>query len=140
MALDNNVALTGNVTRDAELRYTPSGQSVANFGLAVNRSWRNRQTEEWEEETSFFDVTCWAQLAENVAASVAKGMRVTVVGRLDQRSWETDQGEKRSKIEIVADDVATSLKFATVEVTRNPRAEGGGGQAEQVPSYDQEPF
>ena len=67
MAMDNTVTITGNVTRDPELRFTPSGQAVANFGVAVNRRWQNRQTQEWEEATSFFDVACWAQLAENAA-------------------------------------------------------------------------
>ena len=126
MAIDNNVTITGNATREPELRFTPSGQAVANFGVAVNRRWQNRQTQEWEEAVSFFDVTAWSQLAENVAESVGKGTRVTVAGRLDQRSWETQEGEKRSKVEIVADDVAVSLRWATAEVRRNERADGGG--------------
>ncbi len=126
MAIDNNVTVTGNATREPELRFTPSGQAVANFGVAVNRRWQNRQTQEWEEAVSFFDVTAWAQLAENVAETVAKGTRVTVSGRLDQRSWETPDGDKRSKVEIVADDVAISLRWATAEVVRNERPDGGG--------------
>ena len=155
MAIDNNVTITGNATREPELRFTPSGQAVANFGVAVNRRWQNRQTQEWEEAVSFFDVTAWAQLAENVAESVAKGTRVTVTGRLDQRSWETQDGDKRSKVEIVADDVAVSLRWATAEVSRNERPGGGGGygggpsQSESrgggqsaAPAYnpDEEPF
>ena len=165
MAIDNSVTVTGNATREPELRYTPSGQSVASFGLAVNRRWQNRQTQEWEESTSFFDVTCWSQLAENAAESVGRGTRVTVTGRLDQRSWENQDGDKRSKVEIVADDVAVSLRWATASVTKNERsADGGGGgrsfgggnsgggaktggnsgggQAQTVPNYDpnEEPF
>ena len=129
---DNNVTVVGNCTRDPELRFTPSGQAVANFGLAVNRRWQNRQTNEWDEATSFFDVTCWQQLAENVSESVQKGTRIIVSGRLDQRSWETQEGDKRSKIEIVADEVAPSLKWATATITKNERrggdfAAGGGG-------------
>lgn len=127
MAIDNSVTVTGNATREPELRFTPSGQAVANFGVAVNRRWQNRQTQEWEEAVSFFDITAWAQLAENVAETVAKGTRVTITGRLDQRSWETQDGDKRSKVEIVADDVAVSLRWATADVRRNERAEGGGG-------------
>ena len=127
MAIDNTVTITGNATREPELRFTPSGQAVANFGVAVNRRWQNRQTQEWEESVSFFDVTCWSTLAENVAESVAKGTRVTVAGRLDQRSWETQEGDKRSKVEIVADDVAVSLRWATADVMRNERPDGGGG-------------
>lgn len=161
MALGNTVNIVGNVTRDPELRYTPSGASVTNFSVAWNRRYeRNGQQ---VEEVSFFDVVCWGSLADNVAASLAKGTRVMVVGRLDQRSWETPQGEKRSKIEITADDVAPSLRWASVEVTRNPRDDnfgggggnfGGGGGApmqnqptqpaaappQQDYNYDEEPF
>lgn len=151
MAIDNTVTITGNATREPELRYTPGGQAVASFGVAVNRRWQNRQTQEWEEAVSFFDVTAWAQLAENVSESVAKGTRVTITGRLDQRSWETPEGEKRSKVEVVADDIAISLKWATAEVTRNERSEGGGAygaapaarrDAGGPPAYnpDEEPF
>jgi single-strand DNA-binding protein len=131
MASDNNITVVGNCTRDPELRFTPSGQAVAAFGLAVNRRWQNRQTQEWEEKVSFFDVTCWAQMAENVAESVQKGTRVVVTGRLEQRSWETNDGEKRSKVEIVADEIGPSLRYATAGVTKNERRggefEGGGG-------------
>jgi single-strand DNA-binding protein len=112
------------------MRYTPSGVSKVTFGVAVNRSWRNQNTQEWEEQTSFFNVVAWRQLAENVGASLAKGARVVVSGRLEQRSWETDQGEKRSIVEIVADDVAASLRFATAEVHKVERSgpsDGGGG-------------
>ncbi len=125
MAIDNNVTVTGNATRAPEMRFTPSGQAVTNFGIAVNRRWQNRQSGEWEEDVSFFDITCWSNLAQNVAESVDRGTRVTVTGRLDQRSWETQDGDKRSKVEIVADEVAISLRWATAEVQRNERPEGG---------------
>ena len=115
----NNVTLIGNITRDPELRFTPSGQATASFGLAVNRRWMNRQTQEWEESTSFFDVVCWQQMAENASESLAKGSRVIVTGRLDQRSWENPDGEKRSKIEIVADEIGPSLRWATVDIRKN---------------------
>jgi len=127
MAFGNNVQIVGNVTRDPELRYTPSGASVTNFSIAYNRRYeRNGQQ---VEDVSFFDVVCWGTLADNVAASISKGLRVIVEGRLDQRSWETPQGEKRSKVEITADEVSPSLKWASVEVARNPRDDnfGGGG-------------
>ncbi len=128
MANDNNVSLTGNITRDPELRFTPNGQAVASFGLAVNRRWQNRQTNEWEEATSFFDVTCWAQMAENIAESLGRGTRVVVTGRLQQRSWETQDGDKRSKVEVVADEVAPSLRWATAQVVKNDkRGPGDGG-------------
>ena len=128
--MDNTVTLVGNVTRDPELRYTPSGQTVATFGLAVNRRWQNRQNNEWEEQVSFFDVKCWAQMAENVSESIQRGTRVVVSGRLEQRSWETDNGEKRSKVEVVADEIAPSLRWATAQVQKIERrdgASGGGG-------------
>ncbi|QYG95274.1 single-stranded DNA-binding protein [Iamia sp. SCSIO 61187] len=127
MANDNSVTLTGNITRDPELRFTPSGQAVATFGLAVNRRWQNRQTNEWEEQVSFFDVKCWAQMAENVSESLGRGTRVVVSGRLEQRSWETDNGDKRSKVEVVADEIAPSLRWATAQVTKNERSSDGGG-------------
>lgn len=130
MANDNTVTLVGNVTRDPELRFTPSGAPVANFGLAVNRRWMNRQTNEWEEQVSFFDIVCWREMAENVADTLTKGSRTIVTGRLEQRSWETQDGDKRSKVEVVADEVGPSLRWARAEVTRNERnnAMGGGGQ------------
>src|SRR3546814_12888616 len=94
---DNTVTVIGNVTRDPELRFTPSGQAIATFGLAVNRRWQNRQTQEWEEQVSFFDVTCWAQLGQNVSDTPVKGSRALVHGRLDQRPGGADQGEKRTQ-------------------------------------------
>jgi single-strand DNA-binding protein len=131
MASNSTVTIVGNLTRDPELRFTPSGQATASFGVAVNRSWQNRQTQEWNEVTSFFDVVCWAALAENAAQSLTRGTRVVVSGRLEQRSWENQDGEKRSKIEIVADEVAPSLRFATAQISRNerrgPDGQGGGG-------------
>ncbi len=127
MANGNTVELIGNITRDPELRFTPSGAAVASFGLAVNRRWRNQQTNEWDEQVSFFDVVCWRELAENVAESLTKGSRVIVTGRLEQRSWDTDQGEKRSKVEVIADEVGPSLRWATAQVTRHERRDGGSG-------------
>ena len=145
--MTSNVTLVGNVTRDPELRFTPGGSAVVTFGLAVNRRWKNRQ-EEWEEQVSFFDVKCWAQMGENVAESIPRVTRVVVVGRLEQRSWETDGGEKRAKVEVVADEIAPSLRWATAQVQRIER--DGPGQtpapkpaaaAEPAPPYDgEEPF
>ena len=134
----NSITVVGNLTRDPEMRYTASGVSTATFGVAVNRSWRNQQTNEWEERTSFFNIVCWRGLAENVAASLKKGTRIVATGRLEQRSWETEQGEKRSVVEIVADDVAPSLRFATAEVHKversGPSDGGGGGGAPPRPA------
>src|SRR5436309_5794445 len=123
----NSVTLVGNITRDPELRFTPSGQATASFGLAVNRRWQNRQTQDWEEATSFFDVVCWREMAENASESLTKGARVIVTGRLEQRSWESQEGEKRSKIEVVADEIGPSLRWATAEVKKNDRRTPDGG-------------
>lgn len=120
-----NTTVTGNLTRDPEIRYTREGHASTVLGLAVNRRWENRETREWEESTSFFDVVCWRELAENTALSLTKGMRVMVTGRLEQRSWETEEGERRSKVEIVAEEVGPSLRFATAEVQRTERRAGG---------------
>ncbi len=117
----NHVTITGNLTRDPQLRFTPSGQANATFGVAVNRRWQNRQTSEWEEATSFFDIVAWGTLAENATQSLTKGTRVVIDGRLDQRSWETDQGDRRSKIEITAEEIAASLRWATATVTKTDR-------------------
>ncbi|HUA95082.1 MAG TPA: single-stranded DNA-binding protein [Acidimicrobiales bacterium] len=119
--MSNTTTLSGNLTRDPEIRYTRDGQANATFGLAVSRRWQPRGSEEWEETTSFFDVVCWRGLAENVALSLVKGSRVVVTGRLEQHSWETEVGERRSRVEITADDVGPSLRFATVEVSKIDR-------------------
>src|SRR6202451_2901169 len=144
MSNRNKVNIGGNLPRAPELRFTPSGQATASCGGAVNRRWQNRQSQEWEEATSFFDVVCWGQLAENSAQTLSKGSRVLVSGRLDQRSWETADHERRSKIEITADEVAPSLRWATAQVTKNERrtpegavgasanSHGGGGATRPV--------
>lgn len=131
MAQDNSVSIVGNLTREPELRFTPSGQATATFGIAVNRTWTDRQSQERRESTSFFDVVCWGTLAENAATSLTRGTRVVVTGRLDQRSWETQEGDKRSKVEITAEEIAPSLRWATVHVTRNERRspESANGEA-----------
>jgi single-strand DNA-binding protein len=144
--MTSHVTVIGNATRDPELRFTPSGAALASFGLAVNRRWKNRQTDEWEEQVSFLDVVCWRELAENVTESIEKGARVMVSGRLEQRSWETKEGEKRSKVEIVADEVGPSLRWATAQVSRNERHTGDGGYQANQPAQqggygtDEEPF
>jgi single-strand DNA-binding protein len=123
--MSSTTAPTGNLTRDPEIRYTRDGQATTAFGLAVNRRWQDRETREWEESTSFFDVLCWRELAENAALSLTKGMRVVVTGRLEQRTWETEEGERRSKVEITADEVGPSLRFATADVHKIERRETG---------------
>jgi len=121
----NTITLIGNLTRDPELRYTTGGRGVASFGIAVNR--RYQQNGEWQEQTSFFNVVCWGELGENAAATLTKGSRAIVTGRLEQRSWETQDGEKRSVVEVIADEVGPSLRWAQAQVERTERTGGDGG-------------
>jgi single-strand DNA-binding protein len=99
----NQVILMGNLTRDPELRQTPTGQNVTSFSLALNRSYKDASGE-WQEATDYVDIVCWATLAERVAQYLTKGRRCLVQGRLQSRSWEQD-GQKRSKVEVLANDV-----------------------------------
>lgn len=113
--MSSTVTVTGNLTRDPELKYTSGGKAMAKLAVAVSR----KVGPEKEERISFFDVTCWDKLAENVAASCGKGCRVTVVGRLEQQTWDDKEtGKQRSRVEIVADEVAVSLRWARAEVER----------------------
>ena len=130
----DSITVAGNLTKDPEIRYTRDGQATTSLSLAVNRRWQNQQTREWEESVSFFDVVCWRDLAENVALSLTKGARVVVTGRLDQRSWETDDHTFRSKVEIVAEDIGASLRFATVDTHKviRPQTEDKPEEAPQA--------
>src|SRR5580698_1018682 len=99
----NQVTLMGNLTRDPELRQTPTGQNVTSFSLALNRSYKDASGE-WQEATDYIDIVCWGPLAERVAQYLSKGRRCLVQGRLQSRSWE-QEGQKRSKVEVLANDV-----------------------------------
>jgi single-strand DNA-binding protein len=144
---DNNITLVGNLTRDPELSYTSGGRGAASFGVAVNR--RYQVNGEWQEQTSFFNVVAWGTLGENAAGSLNKGNRILVYGRLEQRTWETQEGEKRSVVEVVADEIGPSLRWAQahVEKTSRSNADGSGGAPSPTggrapdPVYgDEEPF
>ena len=147
---DNTVTVVGNITRDPELKFLNSGQAAVRISIAVNRRWQNRQTQEWEERVSYFEVAGYGSMAENAANSLTKGTRVIVSGRLEQRSWETENGDKRSVVEINADEIAPSLRFATAVVPRTPRAEGSNFSSSDRPAprtnepstyaFDEEPF
>ena len=101
----NKAVIIGNLTRDPELRYTPSGTPVCSFGVATNRSWLPSGSDERREETEFHSVVAWSKLAELCAQLLSKGRKVYIEGRLQTRSWETQAGEKRTKTEIVAEDM-----------------------------------
>jgi single-strand DNA-binding protein len=114
----NQVTLMGNLTRDPELRQTPTGQNVTSFSLALNRSYKD-QSGEWQEATDYIDIVCWGPLAERVSQYLSKGRRCLVQGRLQSRSWEQD-GQKRNKVEVLANDV-------TFLDSRGGGEEGGSG-------------
>jgi single-strand DNA-binding protein len=128
MAGDTQITVVGNLVSDPELRYTPTGVAVANFRVASTPRTFDRQANEWKDGDSLF-LTCnvWRQAAENVAESLQRGMRVIVSGRLRQRSYETQQGEKRTVFEVEVDDVGPSLLRASAKVTRAQRTGGDGG-------------
>ena len=133
---DNTITLVGN----AELRFTANGRAVASFGIAVGR--RYQVNGEWQEQTSYFNVTAWGDLGENAAASLSKGTRIVVTGRLEQREYTTREGDKRTAIDVIADELGPSLRWATAQVERTARKEGGakktGGGTN--PGNDAPPF
>ena len=133
--MDIFVTVVGNLTGDPELRFTPNGVAVANFRLAVTP--RVREGDSWKDaDTSFFPVNVWRQQAENVAETLTKGTRVIVTGKLRNRSWETPEGDKRSVVEIEADEVAPSLRWATAKPQRaakNGEAKPGGDFNDDAP-------
>ena len=114
---DTTTVIAGNLTDNPELKFTSNGAAVANFRIAVTP--RIREAEGWRDgETSFFRVNAWRQLAENATESLSKGDRVIVIGRLKARSWETPEGERRSVVEIEADEIGPSLRWATAKAER----------------------
>jgi single-strand DNA-binding protein len=145
---ENSVTLVGNLTDDPELRFTAQGAAVANFRIAVSKRIRDPQTNEWKDgDTSFFRVNVWRQLAENVAESLTRGTRVVVTGTLKMRQWETQEGEKRSVVEVEATEVGPSLKWATAKIEKTSRqsqggaASGGGDwESSSTPQPEEVPF
>jgi single-strand DNA-binding protein len=129
----NNVTLIGNLVEDPELRFTPSGVAMAKIRVAVNRRWRD-QSGEWQEQTSFFGGTLWREAAENAAESLQKGTRVIVAGSLEQRQWETQEGDKRSVVELRIDEIGPSLRWATASVTKTARDGGDWGSSKPAPA------
>src|SRR6202789_421272 len=125
---DTQITIVGNLVDDPQLRYTPTGNAVANFRVASTPRVMDRQANEWKDGDSLF-LTCnvWRQAAENVAESLQRGMRVIVTGRLKQRNYETKEGEKRTVYEVEVDDVGPSLRNASAKVARANRTGGAGG-------------
>lgn len=135
----SEISVVGNVTR-TELRHTQAGHAVLTFGVAINRY----KGPDKDPETDFVDCVAWRDLAENANDTIEKGTRVVVVGRLQQRSWETEDGSKRSKVEIVADEIGVALRFATADVHKQSKGGGGGGTQRKSDDTwapnDDEPF
>ena len=124
---DTPITIVGNMVADPELRFIPNGAAVTTIRVASTPRAFNKETNEWEDGEALF-LTCniWRQAAENVAESLAKGMRVIVTGRLKQRSYQTKEGEQRTVFEVEADEIAPSLRYATAQVSRNERGGNGG--------------
>lgn len=137
MAGETVITLVGNLTADPELRFTPSGAAVANFTVASTPRNFDRQTNEWRDgEALFLNCSVWRQVAENVAESLTKGMRVIVQGRLKARSYETREGEKRTVFEVDVEEIGPALRYATAKVTKTTG--GGGGGAPRGGGYQQQ--
>jgi len=138
----NKVILMGNLTRDPELRYTPSGAPVCNFDLAVNRSYKT-QAGEQRDEVCFITIVVWGKQAETCGEYLGKGRTVLVDGHLQQRSWETPEGQKRSKHEVVAERVQFLGPRKGAPAAGAPAGGPGGGEEEEAPrapADDEVPF
>jgi single-strand DNA-binding protein len=128
MAGDTIITVVGNLTADPELRFTPSGAAVASFTIASTPRSFDKNTNEWKDgEALFLRCSLWRQAAENAAESLTRGMRVIAQGRLQQRSYETREGEKRTVIELQVDEIGPSLKYASAKVNRTQRGSSSGG-------------
>lgn len=139
---DCDLTIAGTLGRDPELRFTPGGQGLATFSVAVSRRWQDKD-KEWQEKTTWINVTAWGQLGENCASSLHKGSRVVCKGRLEEDEWEDKQtGEKRRAMKMIADEVAASLKWATVDIHRIEREQGDSGRTRTKGPRprDEEPF
>ena len=131
MAGDTVITIIGNLTADPELRWTQSGAAVADFTVASTPRTYDRNAGEWRDgDTLFMRCSVWRDTAENVAESLRKGMRVIVQGRLTQRSYDTQQGERRTVVELQVDEVGPSLRRARAQVTRTTPSGGGGYQSD----------
>lgn len=153
--MDQQLTITGSLGREPELRFIASGKAVCSFSVASSRRWLNKQTDEWQEKTTWFNVTAWDKLGENCAESLIKGARVVVTGRLEEETYEAKDGTERRVMKLIADEVGVSLRWATAVVTRTERTTGGYDNqdrpaarptsnrqpANDAPQYgDEEPF
>ena len=132
-----NITITGNVGQDPELRFTAGGEPVCSFSVAENRRWISRDGED-REVTTWWPINVWGEQGEQCAESLSKGDRVIVIGRCEDRHWENDEGEDRSRKEVTAWEVAPSLRWATAVVTRAEKK--GKRDDPPPPDYEEEPF
>lgn len=140
MANEPILTIVGNLTADPELRFTPAGAAVCNFTVAQTPSTFDKNTNKWVDgEAVFMRCNVWREQAENAAESLTRGSRVVVTGRLKQRSYETREGEKRTVLELEVDDVAASVRYATVKVTKDAKGSGGGGKVSAGDPWSQAP-
>ena len=141
MANETVLTVTGNLTSDPELRFTTNGAAVANFTIASTPRKFDRQANEFKDgETLFMRCSVWREAAENVAESLQKGTAVIAQGRLESRSYETKEGEKRTVTELAVDEIGPNLRRATAQVTRNaPKGQGGYQQQSQSWGAEHQP-
>jgi len=139
MAGDTVITVIGSLGQDPELRFTPSGSAVCNFSVGSTPRSFNRQTNEWVDgETLWMRCSVWRDAAEHCAETLTRGMRVIVQGRLKQRSWDDQDGNKRTVVELDVDEVGPSLRYATAKVAKTSRSDGGGASpaGRQQPADD----
>ncbi|WP_297723769.1 single-stranded DNA-binding protein [uncultured Mobiluncus sp.] len=140
MAGDTIITVIGNLTADPELRWGQSGTALASFTIASTPRSFDRASNSWKDgEALFLRCTAWRELAENVAESLHKGSRVIAQGRLQQRSWEAQDGSRRTSVEMTVDEIGPSLRFATASVNRTQRGEGGFGANASGGGYNSVP-
>lgn len=140
MAGETVITVIGNLTADPELRYTQNGRAVANFTIASTPRQFDRQANEWKDlEALFLRASAWQEMAEHVAGTLTKGMRVIAQGRLRQRSYQDREGNQRTAIELEIDEIGPSLRYATAQVTRATQGQGGA-QRQPQPAASDEPW
>lgn len=127
--MSNSINVVGNLTGEPELRYTQSGTAMVSGSIASNR--RYQVNGEWQEQTSYFNFTAWRELAENIASTMSKGMRVVATGRMEQKDWTDKDGNKRTSYDLVLDEIGPSLRWATAVVTKTDK-NGSGSSSPSI--------
>ena len=127
--MSNSINVVGNLTGEPELRFTQSGTAMVSGSIASNR--RYQVNGEWQEQTSYFNFTAWRELAENIASTMSKGMRVVATGRMEQKDWTDKDGNKRTSYDLVLDEIGPSLRWATAVVTKTDK-NGSGSSSPSI--------